>query len=320
MVDCDRAVIRRTGRVCQAFTVIADGQDHLIGHKPLPGQLQRQRVRHLPRDEPRLFKRIRALQHLTGADAVRLGPVGLDVRKRARLAAPCVVDQQLRVHTEHPVQQLLVVKFIRPAERTAGDIAHREQALFLKLFRDPASDAPEIRQRPVRPERFAVAVLGKAGNAHAAFIRRHVFGPDIHGDLRQIQIRADPGGRGDAGRAQHVQNDRPRQLLRRLAVGAQIRRCVDEDLVDGIDVNVLRREIFEVDLIDLRGDTYIVRHLRRRGDEGERQLRVRGKRVRVFALAAQLSAWRVLPPHGVYLFDALHHLEQPRPARDAIRL
>lgn len=82
----------------------------------------------------------------------------------------------------------------------------------------------------------------------------------------------------------------PRQLLRRLAVGAQIRRYVDEDLVDGIDVNVLRREIFEVDLIDLRGDTYIVRHLRRRGDEGERQLRVRGKRVRVFALAAQLSA------------------------------
>lgn len=46
----------------------------------------------------------------------------------------------------------------------------------------------------------------------------------------------------------------------------------------------------------------------------------RGKRVRVFALAAQLSARRVLPPHGVYLFDALHHLEQPRPARDAIRL
>ena len=85
-------------------------------------------------------------------------------------------------------------------------------------------------------------------------------------------------------------------------------------------MNVLRREIFEVDLIDLRGDTYIVRHLRRRGDEGERQLRVRGKRVRVFALAAQLSARRVLPPHGVYLFDALHHLEQPRPARDAIRL
>jgi hypothetical protein len=28
----------------------------------------------------------------------------------------------------------------------------------------------------------------------------------------------------------------------------------------------------------------------------------------------------MLPPHGVYLFDALHHLEQPRPARDAIRL
>ena len=46
-------------------------------------------------------------------------------------------------------------------------------------------------------------------------------------------------------------------------------------------MNVLRRKIFEIDLIDLRGDLHVFCHLRRRGDEGERQLRVRGKLVRV---------------------------------------
>ena len=84
-VGRDRAPVRRAGGICQAFTVIADGQDELTGHKPLPRQLQRQRVRHLARNEPGLFKRIRALQHLPGADAVRLRPVCLDIRERTRL-------------------------------------------------------------------------------------------------------------------------------------------------------------------------------------------------------------------------------------------
>ena len=141
-----------------------------------------------------------------------------------------MVDQQLCVHAEHPVQQLLIVKFVRLPKRAAGDIAHREQPFCLELLCNSASDTPEIRQRPVRPERFAVAALGEAGDAHTVFVRLHMLGPDVHGDLCQIQICADAGSRGDAGRAQHVQNDRPRQLLRGLAVGAQIRRGVDEDL------------------------------------------------------------------------------------------
>ena len=151
---------------------------------------------------------------------MRLRLVGLDIRNRTRLTAPRMVDQQFCIHAEHAVQQFFVIKFIRFSKRAADDIAHCGKSLCLEFFRNPVPDAPEIGQRPVLPERFTIAALGEAGDAHAVFIRLHMLGLDVHGDFGQIQIRADPGGCGDAGCAQNIQNDCPRQFLRRLAVGA----------------------------------------------------------------------------------------------------
>ena len=320
-VGRDRAVIGPAQlRPGQALAVVADAQHELVGHEPLSHQIQCQRVGHLQQHEPGLVKDIRLLQHLPGAEAVRLRAVGLDIGDRARLPAPRVVDQQLRLHAEHPVEQIFVIKFVRPAERAAGDITHRIEALRLELPGVSAADAPEIGQRPVAPERLPVAALVERGDAHAVFIRRGMLGADVHGDLGQIQVRPDPGGRGDAGRAEHVEDHRPGQRLRVPAVETAVGRHVDEDLVDGVDMDVLRRDIFEVDPVDLRGDLHIQRHPRPGDDEVQRQLRLRRERVGVAAAAGQRPAGCAPPPLGVHLPHTLVHLKQPRPAPDPIRL
>ena len=46
-------------------------------------------------------------------------------------------------------------------------------------------------------------------------------------------------------------------------------RGVDEHLVDAVDVNVLRRHVLEIDAVDLRGDLFVQRHLRRRDHIGD---------------------------------------------------
>ena len=83
---------------------------------------------------------------------------------------------------------------------------------------------------------------------------------------------------------------------------------------------ILRRKVFEVDLIDLCRNLHIFCHLRRRSDKGKFQFRVRGEFLCVITPAVQASSRRALPPHGVYLGNSLHYLKQPRPACDAICL
>ncbi len=51
-------------RIRQALHVIADGQHHLVRHQPLVHQVKGQEIRHLPHDQPRFLKTIRAVQHL----------------------------------------------------------------------------------------------------------------------------------------------------------------------------------------------------------------------------------------------------------------
>ena len=88
----------------QTFRIVAHGDGELSGdHAPLH-QGQGQAVRHLPEHQPRLFPGIGAGKDLTGADAVVFRTVGLDVRHGAGLHPPGVINEQLRVYPEQPVQ------------------------------------------------------------------------------------------------------------------------------------------------------------------------------------------------------------------------
>ena len=57
-------------------------------------------------------------------------------------------------------------------------------------------------------------------------------------------------------------------------VGVQVVRHVHEHLVNGIDHNVLRRDVLEVDLIDAGAVLHVIRHSGRRNDKVNRQRRV----------------------------------------------
>ena len=57
-------------------------------------------------------------------------------------------------------------------------------------------------------------------------------------------------------------------------VGVQVVRHVHEHLVDGVDHNIFRGNILEINLIDAGAVFHVVRHPRRRDDEVNRQRRV----------------------------------------------
>ena len=254
------------GRVRQIFNVIADCQHDLVRHEALFHQLQRELIRHFPQNKPGLCRLIGAAQHLPGAQAVLGRAVGLDGRDGAGLPAPRVVDEQLRILAEQAVEQLLI---LLGAKR---DVPHREHAVRLEPAGDAAADAPEVRQRPVWPELPAEFHFIELCDAHAVFIGRNVLCHDVHGDLGEEQVRPDAGRRRDAGRFEYVADDRLRQLMG----GAVIRivRHIEEDLVDGIDDDVLRCDIFSVNFVDARTVFHIIGHARRRDHEIHRQRRV----------------------------------------------
>ena len=81
-------------------------------------------------------------------------------------------------------------------------------------------------------------LFGQLGNAHAVLIGRHVFGLHIHSNFRQIQIGADTGRSRNTGLFENRPNHEKRQIPSRQAVRFQIRRGVDENLINGITENI----------------------------------------------------------------------------------
>ena len=312
-------------RTDQALTVVADVQHNLFGDGVLPYQIEHQQLGHLLDDQPPLVKIVGTVQHLPGGQAGRGGPVLLDDLHRHRLPAPGVIDDQLRVDTEGLVE----LRFLQRIEGGAGDVAHREQLHVLQLRGDAPPDAPEIRQRTVRPQQLPILHLVQLRDAHAVLVRLGFLRDDVHGDLGQVQIRADASRRRDARVVQHVADHGHGELVCGHAVGAQIVGHVDEDLVDGVDEDVFRRDVFEVGRVDAAAVFLVQPHLRRRDDVGDFQ---RGVALQGFVVEG--CARKLIPPGLRVATDGpradaivqslpvgathlLDHLEQAGPPRHA---
>ena len=84
-------------------------------------------------------------------------------------------------------------------------------------------------------------------------------------------------------------------------------------------MQILRRDVFEIDLVDLRGGLHIKRHPRRRGDIVQRKGRILAQRVRIAAAAGKLPPGGG-PPRSIDGSHALHDLKQPCAPRNAIGL
>ena len=79
--------------VGQVLNIIAHGENHLIGDKPLVHQVQHKQIRHLSDNQLRLLRLVGTVQYLTGAEAVGAGTVCLDCLNGRRLPAPRMVNE-----------------------------------------------------------------------------------------------------------------------------------------------------------------------------------------------------------------------------------
>ena len=237
-----------------------------------------------------------------------------------------MVDDQLGVDAEGFVEPVLAIG----VERGTRNVAQSEKLQRLELLKDAFTDAPEIRQRAVCPELFPEGHLVERRDANAVLIGLGFLGFDVHGDLGEEEIGADARRRRDAGIVQHVAHHRHGQLVRRHAIGAQIIRHIDKNLVDGIDDNVLRRDVFQIGGVDPAAVFLVQAHPRRRDDVGNLQRRVLFYGFRVEGGGGELvfSGFRIAPDcpgtnsgvqsFPVDLLHALNHFKQTRPAGNAV--
>ena len=105
----------------------------------------------------------------------------------------------------------------------------------------------------------------------------------------------------------------------------QIARHINENLVDGVGVDIRRGHIFEVGLVDLGGNVQIPLHPGRRNDVAQPQCRVCVQGVGIERVAGK-AVLAILPTHclvlldgslqplGVDLPDTLDGFKQPRSA------
>ena len=101
-----------------------------------------------------------------------------------------------------------------------------------------------------------------------------MLGDNIHRHFAEIEVGANPGGRSDASGREDIQNDLHGKVMGRQLIGVEVVRDIHEHFVDGVDNDVLRRDILHVNLINASAVLHVVRHARRRNDEVYRKRRV----------------------------------------------
>ena len=148
---------------------------------------------------------------------------------------------------------------------------------------------------------------------------------NVHGQLCKVEVGADACRCGDAGVVQHLPHHGHGKFMGAHVIIRQIARHINENLVDGVGVNVCRGHIFEVGLVDLGGHIQIPLHPGRRNNIAQPQRRVCVQGVGIERGAGK-AVLAILPTHclvlldgslqplGVDLPDTLDGFKQPRSA------
>ena len=103
--------------------VVADLQGDGFRHQLLFGEPEHQNLRHLPDDELCFIVGVGTGQHLPLADAVGAGLVAFDLSHTAGFIAPCVVNENFRIHAENLIQTIFSV------DRKPCQVPHRINAV-----------------------------------------------------------------------------------------------------------------------------------------------------------------------------------------------
>ena len=126
----------------------------------------------------------------------------------------------------------------------------------------------------MRPKLTPELHLIQFSYSDAVLVSGDVLRHNVHCHFAEEKIRADSCGCCDAGRFKHIENNLHGKIMCRDLVGIQIVRHIHEHFVDGVDHNIFRGNILEINLIDAGAVFHVVRHPRRRDDEVNRQRRV----------------------------------------------
>ena len=94
-----------------------------------------------------------------------------------------------------------------------------------------------------------------------------MFGDNIHRHFAEVEVCANSRSCCNTGCREDIENDLHGKVMGRQLVGGEVVSDIHEHLVDGVDDDVLRRNILHVNLIDAGAVLHVVCHSRRRNDE-----------------------------------------------------
>ena len=211
-------------------------------------QFEHAGIHHFPQDHARFLERVVGREDLTVHKRTALRFVCLDFRDGARFLAPSMVDKVFGVHAELPVEHFGV---------QGGYAGKVLRAMACQTPRDARSDAPDVRDRAVKPD----LLLERAFVQETDVVGR-VLGRDVQGYFGQEQVRSHAGGSTDAGLLENGGHERSRECARIHAVKGKIRRSVDEAFVNRVDVHVFRAYKSQVNGVNAGRDFHIASHAR----------------------------------------------------------
>ena len=100
-------------------------------------------------------------------------------------------------------------------------------------------------------------------------------------------------------------------------IGVQVLRCINQDLIDRVDMDVLRGNVPEIDLVDTGAVLHVEGHARRSGD-------IRSPKGRVFFKCHAVTGFtreffHLCKPAAVHFLHPLHNFKQSCTPGNAIR-
>ena len=83
---------------------------------------------------------------------------------------------------------------------------------------------------------------------------------DIHGNLAQIKIGRNSGSSSDSSFRKNVMDHTDCKFMRGQFIKRKIARCINKNFINRINMDVFRRKIFQIHIVNPRGIFYVESH------------------------------------------------------------
>ena len=147
-----------------------------------------------------------------------------------------------------------------------------------------------------------------------------MFCHNVHGDLAKVKICADPCCCRDSRSLQNVTDHLHGKLPGGKSIAFQVMSGINKDLVNGIDMDILHCNIFQINIYNPGAVFHIKCHPGRSGNITDLQLRITFQILCHIGRSGKFTSRSKLFSSGIDFLHLLYHLKKSRAARDAIGL